>query len=319
MFLLLARLISVRKAHNSQGWSQSIMAKSLQESFGITKGEEVLDLRYLRAAQGLSLDDISRATKISVKNLEAMENSDFHLLPPPVYTRAYFKSYAGLLGADEKKIADRYEKSLAVSVHAGEEDIEDVPESGSYFSKKMIVNASLVLVLCVVGYIVYSYYNFQVTDVSLDVPLPMTSHRSPPVADLKNSNAPENPITGVPDDLGKKAEIKLSQTEVLQASGVSVSTTVSEKKEPTKVEQVNPAVVKPGHLVIIAREKTWLRIKEDQKNAYQLLMQPGERIERSALQYDIDIGNAGGVSIQYQGNIMKTLGISGEVVHLHLP
>jgi cytoskeleton protein RodZ len=255
------------------------MAKSLQENSGIAKVEEVADLRLLREARGLTLNDIAQATKISVKNLEALEIGDFHHLPPPVYTRAYLKSYAVLLGVDERQIAGRYEKNLAVSARAGEEETEEVPERGSYFSKKIIVHASLGLILCVLGFIIYSYLNFQVAEVALVGPLTMNAPEKP-VADVKNSAAPAKPTIGIPVDTADR---------------------------------------KPAILIIIAREKTWLRITEEQKEAFQLLMQPGERIERSALQYDIDVGNAGGVSVQYQGNIMNTLGKSGEVVHLRLP
>ncbi len=293
-----------------------MMAKSQQENSGITKVEEVPDLRSLREARGLTLNDIARATKISVKNLEAIENGDFNLLPPPVYTRAYLKSYARLLGVDERQIASRYEKNLAVFAQAVEEETEEVPERGSYFSKKIIVNASIVLVLCVLGFFIYRYFNFQVAEVALDGPLPMNSHDKP-VADVKNPDAPAKPTIGVPVDVGSGAEEKPPQTEGLPTSVVSATSTV--KSEETKAAVIKAPIVKPAILIIIARERTWLRITEDQKEAYELLMQPGGRIERSALQYAIDIGNAGGVSVQYQENIMKTLGKSGEVVHLRLP
>jgi cytoskeleton protein RodZ len=254
-------------------------AKSLQENSFITKGGESPDIKSLREARGLTLDDVNQATKISLKNLEALENGDFHRLPPPVYTRSYLKAYARLLGVDEEQIAGRYEKNLAVSAQTIEEEPEEVSERRSYFSRKIIVNAALVLVLCVLGFFIYSYFNFQVVDVVLDGFLPTKSHDKP-VADLNNAAAPVEPTTA--------------------ASG-------------------DAAAPKPPILIIIAREKTWLRITEDQQEAYQLIMQPGERIERSALQYDIDIGNAGGVSVQFQKNIMDKLGKSGEVVHLHLP
>jgi hypothetical protein len=90
------------------------------------------------------------------------------------------------------------------------------------------------------------------------------------------------------------------------------------KNEGTMVAATKPQVVKPT-LIIIAREKTWVRIAEDQKGAYEVIMAPGDRMERSASQYEIDIGNAGGVSVQFKENMMTILGKSGEVVHLRLP
>jgi cytoskeleton protein RodZ len=316
MFLLLARLISVRKGQISQGWSEAMMAKSLQENSVITKGGDAPDVKSLREARGLTREDISQATKISVKNLEAMENYEFHRLPPPVYTRAYFKAYARLLGVDEEQIAGRYEKNLAVSAQAVEEETEEVSERRSYFSRKVIVNAVIVLVLCVLGFLIYSYFNFQIADVAVDAFLPMKSHDKS-AADVKSSAATANTATAVTGDGVRGAGNNSPEKEVLPTAAISAPATV--KSETTKALQNQAPIVKPPTLIITAREKTWLKITEDRKDAYERLMEPGERMERSALQYEIDIGNAGGISVQFQENILKPLGKSGEVVHLHLP
>jgi cytoskeleton protein RodZ len=292
------------------------MVKSLQEHAVVNNMEEALDLRSLRETRGLTLDDISQATKVSVKNLAAMENGDFHLLPPPVYTKAYFKSYARLLGIDEKLISARYEKNLAVSTQAVEEEIEEIPEKDSFFSQKIIINAATVLVLCVLGFLSYWYFNSPADDVALDSPLTMNS-KDKPVIDAKNSTVSAQPIIEVPVGVGSGTEDKSLQTGGIPASAVSTPDLVN--SEETKDDVTKQPIVKSLTLIIIAREKTWLRITEDQKEAYELLMAPGERIERSALQYEIDIGNAGGVSVQFQKKIMNALGKSGEVVHLRLP
>jgi cytoskeleton protein RodZ len=291
------------------------MANSLPEHSVINR-EDTLDLRSLRETRGLTLDYVFQATKISVKNLEAMENGDFHLLPPPVYTKAYFKSYARLLEVDEKLIAGRYEKNLAVSARAVEEEIDEIPENNSFFSQKIIINAASVLVLCVLGFFSYWYFNSPVTDVALDSTLAMNS-KDKPVTDVKNSAVSDNPIRDVPVGVGSRAEDGSVQTGGTPVS--AVFTPDVKKSEETIGDVIKQPIAKSSTLIIIAQEKTWLRITEDQKEAYELLMVPGERIERTALQYNIDIGNAGGVSVQFQEKIMKTLGKSGEVVHLRLP
>ena len=68
-----------------------------------------------------------------------------------------------------------------------------------------------------------------------------------------------------------------------------------------------------------ARELTWLRIKADHNPPYEILLKPGEKIEKSASQFMIDIGNAGGITIEFQGKSLGNLGKQGEVVHLSLP
>lgn len=288
------------------------MAKSLPEH-SVLNLEEALDLRSLREHRGLSLNDIFQATKISVKNLEAMERGDFHGLPPPVYTKAYFKSYARFLGLDERLIIGRYEHNLALSAQVVEEEIEEVPEKDGFFSKKIIVNVATILVLVIVGG--FTYFHFQVPDVALEKPLTLSS-KEKTGTETKNLDGSDQPAILSSVDAEGDVEGKSAQTRLVPAATASTRGAVN--TEETTDAVIKPSVVKPT-LIIIAREKTWLRITEDQKDVYEMLMRPGERIERSALQYDIDIGNAGGVSVQFQENSMITLGKSGEVVHLRLP
>lgn len=283
------------------------MTKSLAER-SVIDMEEAQDIKSLREALGLTLDDVFKATRISVKNLKAIEQGDFHLLPPPIYVKAYFKSYAHLLGVDEKLLIGPYEKNLTVSALAVDEDIDEIPTHGSFFSKKMIMNAAAVFVLFVLGFFSYIYLNSPVADVVLDSSL-TTNSNGKPLIDKTNSAVSNGQTREVPVDGASGAEEKSMQTVGMPTTVNSEATTATAMKSPVK---------KPV-LVIVAREKTWLRITEDQQEAYELLMAPGERIERSALQYNIDVGNAGGISVQFQGNSMNALGKSGEVVHLRLP
>ncbi len=58
------------------------------------------NLRRLRLKRGLSLEDLSRATKVSVELWEAMERNDFSRWPTGVAARAYVRDYANAIGED---------------------------------------------------------------------------------------------------------------------------------------------------------------------------------------------------------------------------
>jgi cytoskeletal protein RodZ len=56
--------------------------------------------RFLRSArdqQGFSLLDVSAKTKISVSNLEYIENEQFSSLPNEVFVKGFLRSYAKFL------------------------------------------------------------------------------------------------------------------------------------------------------------------------------------------------------------------------------
>jgi cytoskeleton protein RodZ len=65
-------------------------------------GEE---LRRERLVREITLEEISAATKISVRLLKALEDSDLSRLPAPAFTRGFIRSYSIHIGIDpEEKV-----------------------------------------------------------------------------------------------------------------------------------------------------------------------------------------------------------------------
>jgi cytoskeletal protein RodZ len=73
-------------------------------------GEE---LRREREIRGISLKEISDATKISKRFLEAIEKNDHPTLPAPVFTRGFVREYARYLGLNAEEIVNRYNFAAA--------------------------------------------------------------------------------------------------------------------------------------------------------------------------------------------------------------
>lgn len=70
--------------------------------FPATVGEK---LRAAREAQKLELSEIASRTRIPLRHLEAIEQSNFASLPSVTYAMGFAKSYARAVGADEVAIA----------------------------------------------------------------------------------------------------------------------------------------------------------------------------------------------------------------------
>lgn len=68
-------------------------------------------LRAARHAKKLSLEDVSRVTKIKVDILEKIEAEDYSNLSAPMYTKGFIKMYAEQLNLDSASIVDAYLKS----------------------------------------------------------------------------------------------------------------------------------------------------------------------------------------------------------------
>ena len=71
-------------------------------------------LQQRRAARGVSLEVVTRATRLTRTVLEALEEDRFEDLPAPVYARGFLQIYAGFLELDADAVLDAYESQLAV-------------------------------------------------------------------------------------------------------------------------------------------------------------------------------------------------------------
>ena len=72
----------------------------------------VLGLAKIRRNRGISLQQISEATKIGVRSLEAIERGEFGKLPGGIYTTSYIRQYARAIDYDEDAILNCYRKQM---------------------------------------------------------------------------------------------------------------------------------------------------------------------------------------------------------------
>ena|SRR4030067_3627108 len=69
-------------------------------------------LKEIRESYGLKIGDVSKATCIYSRYLEAIEEGDFSKIPAEVYARGYIRGYANYLGVPFPEAFKGYEKYL---------------------------------------------------------------------------------------------------------------------------------------------------------------------------------------------------------------
>ncbi|MGH9368628.1 MAG: helix-turn-helix domain-containing protein [Thermoanaerobaculia bacterium] len=82
----------------------------MTEQPALSFGEE---LRRERVVREIPLEEISAATKISMRLLKALEESDLARLPAPTFTRGFIRAYARHLGIDPEEKVNAYLADLA--------------------------------------------------------------------------------------------------------------------------------------------------------------------------------------------------------------
>jgi DnaJ-class molecular chaperone len=78
--------------------------KKLQEVETINGGF----LKTLREAQDITLDEISKKTKIRICYLQAIENDDYKVFTAEIFLRGFLKSYIQCLGLKPDEILKKY-------------------------------------------------------------------------------------------------------------------------------------------------------------------------------------------------------------------
>lgn len=68
-------------------------------------------LRSAREGRAMSLEEVSRATRIPVANLERIENDHFDDLPGEVFVRGFLRSYARAVSVSVDDVLARYTAS----------------------------------------------------------------------------------------------------------------------------------------------------------------------------------------------------------------
>jgi cytoskeleton protein RodZ len=89
------------------------------------------DLAGLRTSKGITLQEIAKQTKISVRYLEAIESGRFKALPGGVYNISYIRQYAQAIGYEETTLLEHYYRVTGQSPTHEEEILADPPAARS--------------------------------------------------------------------------------------------------------------------------------------------------------------------------------------------
>lgn len=267
--------------------------------------QTVQNFKALREAKGLTLPDIFEKTRVGLVYLAAVESGEFNRLPPPVYARNFIRKYAQSVGVNEKSILGHYEKYLeSLQPTVKETEIQEPwPETGR---RNRFLALSLAGVV-IAGALVSALFLYDRAEKPV-LPTPLIDSPAP--------------VSAIPEPAPAAAVQDSSVQATAAGPSISAPATASASAPASSVVAAPPPAIagKMQHLVIEARELTWIRIAEDRNPGYEILLKPGDKIERMASDYfQLDIGNAGGVNLNFQGKSLGSLGKSGETIHMRLP
>lgn len=238
-------------------------------------GEE---LRRERLVREITLEEISAATKISVRLLKALEDSDISRLPAPAFTRGFIRSYAIHIGIDPEEKVCAYLGDLA-DASAGVSP--SVARARPRFWRGRSATA---------GTIVGS-----VTAILLVLGLIARPERRP-------AARPDKPTA------------RAARVELKNVATSSEPTPVVQQQESPAL----PAPPQSEHVVSLLLEfdaDSWTKLDAAGETLLEGLVRGGEtRRFQARGGFRLTLGNAGGVRVTIDGHALESLGRTGQVI-----
>jgi cytoskeleton protein RodZ len=274
-------------------------------------------LRRERLRKDMSLEQISRETKISARLLEAIEKDQFDLLPGGVFAKSFVRQYARFLGLDEEELASEVEKAMHPAgdlpsfASAAPEPAFKVPrvvewEGAGRSNSSVLPALALVVAVMLVCSAVYAWW--QRSRRPAPAPPPIAAAQKAPAAIPKPAEPTPAPVTEVAASKPETA----TQTDAPPSAPTPEAPAPEAAAAPAPVESDNPAATL--HVSLTAEDDVWVRVWADGKVVVDGVLKPN--VVRTIAAVDnlrIRTGNAGSLQVTVNGTPAGPLGPKGQV------
>ena len=288
------------------------------------------NLKRERELRGISLEEISKTTKISRRLLEAIEKDRFDSLPGGIFRKAFLKSYAKYLGMNEEQVLHEY--TLAFESPPPNPDEKQQIATASSKPKRtgaLVIAGILALLIFAVVYFLLKPSNFTVHE---SIP-PTAQSPQPPKSELNTARAAPEPQSaaaarqsppvsstvqpGIPaNGLAPTSAIHIDPSATTGTSQLKVLGELAKKPEPSPLLPGNSdarITDSPIELTLEATEQTWISVVSGENKLFKGMMMPNES-KKFSLQTPLSLvlGNAGGVKVVVNGQLLAPLGRTRE-------
>ncbi len=310
-------------------------------------------LRSERLNRGITLEEISRETRISTRMLQAIEDGNTESLPASVLVKGFLRAYAQKLGLDPETVVLRYQ-DLYEEVGARREALEKFHERFRPVPTRkrfLIPSAVAALVIClllawllsprgrhqtatpssvkepatVVQEVPPTAPAVQPTPSPVPLPTPPSVQPTPPTVPppMRETVFPsEPPPAGLSEPASSAAPDGRATPPVTPTSKPASALPPRTGTPPLAQPTPAPAGTQPSEYVLKGEvlEMTWLKISVDKGRELEYLLQPGEQVRWQAKSsFSLLVGNAAGLRLFLNDKPLKPLGQKGQVVGISLP
>ena len=270
-------------------------------------------LRQARESRGLSLEEVSRGTRIRLSYLQSLEDEEFDRLPAVVYARGFLRTYAMFLGLDPEPLLKQFEQAFHPILPSRPKPSSETPVRmwRGPSPRAILSSVVLVLVVAVIAFVFHQYSLFVAANAA-------AANQAAPVSTVRSfqSTMPAIPtVTPIPTLSPTRVSTSASVTTVATTTGAQTLTTSSSVASPEISPGPTATPSAPLNLSLHFLNTCWLRVTIDGKMVFEGTLQPGSTRTWTGQKFiTIRLGNAGGVDVVFNGKDEGIAGASGQVV-----
>jgi cytoskeletal protein RodZ len=276
-------------------------------------------LKQAREQRGISLRQISSATKISTTALEALERDDFSRLPGGIFSRAFVRAYAIGVGLDPEETVQEFlaeyeehansgEERMAPEVTADDRAFLERQRRAARWLRASLIAILLVSVAVVVAWRLSGRLKPQAQTANLALPVSDPAPAPPATADPVSSAAP--PTSGARPD------------SPVTSSGAAPNTPAASPVSEPILRPAGTTVTPDDQRVQVHLEATadcWVRATVDGRVDFQEILHAGEKRDiKPGREVRLQVGNAGALKWGINGRNARTLGAIGQIANVRV-
>jgi cytoskeleton protein RodZ len=253
-------------------------------------------LQGIRKYHKLRLEDISSKTRINIAYLEALEANQFEKIPCEVIARGFVRSYVRCIGVDEDEALSIFDQSVQPFFNQRARSKRLSPPQTVLIKPQEIRSSRIGRTSAVlfIGLIFVSLFLIGLGRFNKKLPRTITSQQEIHLTTNEEYLESKISMTDNPDPTHE----------------VSIDIPVLYDEEPSPL--LEPELLQ---LTIEAVEKSWVLADIDGMEFREVLLQPGDKISWAAKErFSLNLGNAGGVKVYFNGKLLEPFGSSGVVV-----
>lgn len=263
-------------------------------------------LKQEREKQGLSLEEVSKKTRISITFLNLIESSEIENLPSYVHAFGFIRSYASYLKLNEKEIEDIFKKEFSKDNFGKKNfDFENTQEKNIKSRKPNFNLVFLITLLAIVGLSLIIFFTYKRDSAKEKLSSSNETIKEKVEVDnisQDNNSSNDNSALGN-DNISSSDNNNVSESPKINVVKIDPEMIAKEVFKSEKSKDKSRVVT------LSFNDICWIHLKVDNETDYDFIAEKGlvKNIKFDNF-FKLDIGNAAALNLQYKDQIISNLG-----------